>query len=90
MRTMENNILDRHYISYLGRPTRKMFFSFWVKVCGAIPSSIRRFFERLMLNMEFGFAAKYTMDLFTKGVISRDEMLARIDELERKFNKDKN
>ena len=43
-----------------------------------------------MHELEFGFATNYTMDLFTRGIISRDEMLARISELERKFNKDKN
>ena len=77
---MENNKLDKHYIPYLGHRLAKCS-SFWVSVA-AVPSTIRRFFEKLMLNMEFGFAAKYTMDLFTQGVISRDEMLQRIDALE--------
>jgi len=84
---MENNKLDKHRLLHLGHPTRKMFLSFWVKVCRVVPSSIRRFFEWLMLEMEFGFAASHTMDLFIWEVISRDEMLARISELERKFNK---
>jgi len=40
-----------------------------------------------MLEMEYGFAVKYTIDLFTQGAIDKDEMLVQIDELERRFNK---
>ena len=84
MKSLKFNI--RH-ISCLGRPARKMFLSFWVKVCRAVPTSIRRFLGRLAKDMEYGFAVKYTIDLFADSVISKDEMLERIDELERKFNK---
>ena len=84
---MGNLKLNGSYMSLLGYPARKMFYSFWVKACGVIPSSIRRFFEKLAHEMEYGFAAKYTIDLFVQGAITRDEMLTRIDELERKFNK---
>jgi len=78
--------LNGCYMSHLGRPLRKMFCSFWVSVA-AVPSSMRSLFARLAKTMEYGFAIKYVIDLFTQGAISRDEMLARIDELERKFNK---
>ena len=83
---MENNIFNIRPISCLGCPLRKMFCSFWVSVA-AVPTSIWRFFEWLALEMEFGFAVKYTIDLFTQKAIDMLEMLARIDELERKFNK---
>lgn len=82
---VRNLKLPSHHISHLGRPLRKMVFIFG-SVEG-VSSSIRRFFEKLFHEMEFGFAVKYTMDLFTQGSISRDEMLERISELERKFNK---
>ena len=83
---MRNLKLNEHHMSHLGRPLRKMFYSFWVSVA-AVPASIRRFLGWLVREMEYGFAVKYVIDLFTQGAISRDEMLARIDELERKFNK---
>ena len=82
MKSLKFNIRP---ISCLGRPLRKMLL-----VLGPLrrtPSSIRQFFEKLMHNMEYGFAIKYTMDQFTQGVISRDEMLWHIDELEEKFQK---
>jgi len=82
MKSLKFNI--RH-ISCLGYPVRKMF-SFWVSVRG-IPTSIKRFLEWLVHRMEYGFAVKATMGLFTQGHITREEMLERIDELERKFNR---
>ena len=82
---MENNKFNIRPISCLGRPLRKMLFI--LGPLRGVPTSIRLFFEQLMRSMEFGFAANYAMDLFIKGIINRDEMLARINELERKFNK---
>jgi len=82
---VRNLKLSKCLIPHLGHRLAKCS-SFWVSVA-AVPSSIRRFFEKLMRNMEFGFAVQYTMDLFIEGAISRDDMLERISELEAKFNK---
>ena len=83
MKSLKFNI---QHISCLGRPLRKMFSHFGSAVRG-VPTSIQQFLGRLVREMEFGFAVRYTVDLFAGGVISRDEMLERIDELERKFQK---
>lgn len=69
----------------LGRSLRKMLLI--LGPLRAIPTSVRGFLGRLARNMEYEFAVKYVIDLFTQGAITRDEMLERIDELEKKFQK---
>ena len=83
---MRNLKLRKLPILDLGNsPPRKMLLI--LGPLRAVSPSIRGFLGRLIREMEYGFAVKYVIDLFTQGAISRDEMLARIDELERKFNK---
>lgn len=39
-------------------------------------------FEKIMKYLELGYARQWQIDLFTQGIISAEEMLKKLDELE--------
>jgi hypothetical protein len=46
-------------------------------------------FEKIMRYLELGYARKWWIDLFSRGIISADEMLRKLDEVDEKYRMSK-
>lgn len=46
---------------------------------------LRRLLNRVSVLMQYGYASSFFIDLYEKGVISKSEMLRKLDELDEKF-----
>ena len=79
---MAKEINNHHKVVNEPSPLENVLF-----ILGQQRRRVLQFLSRVSVLMEYGYASGFYLDLYEQGVISRSEMLTKLDELDRTFNK---